>query len=829
LVLEAYSVSHGKATAYLPVIELLKSYFRIELSDDERTRRAKVMGQVLVLDRSLEDILPYLFALLGIEEQPSPLQQMDPQIRRRRTFDALKKLLLRESLNQPVILIFEDLHWIDSETQGFLDVLSESIASAKILLLVNYRPESRHEWGTKTYYIQMRLVPFGKEEAEEFLDELLGIPVGADRRVGPREPGPHRGAPLQSLKQLILDKTEGTPFFMEEIVQELIEQGVLERDGVGARRAVPLPTDLQIPTTVQGVLAARIDRLAPDEKALLQQLAVIGRELPLSLIRFVLPHPEDDLYRLLASLQRKEFLYEQPAFPEVEYLFKHAFTQEVAYNSVLIERRKALHEKTAQAIERLLHERLEEHYDELAHHYSRSGNTEKAIEYLQKAGQQAVRRSANAEAISRFTLALELLKPQPDTLERAQKELALCVALGIPLQATEGIGSREVGEVYSRAQELVQQVGETPQLFPVLRGLWLFHHVRADLPTAYDIGHQLLRLAESESDAALLLEAHEALGLTSLSRARFLSARDHFERGIALYDRHQRRSHAYHYGQDPGVACLRNLANLLWQLGYPDQAQKRNQESLSLARELAHPPTLAYALFSSIGRHFHLREDQIAVEQLEEFLTLAKEQGFSFFLSIGMIDHGYALVLQGRTEEGIEQINQEIIDWQRRGGGVARLWIFSILTKAYERAGRIQEGLTALTEALAFVDKTDEHYHEPELYRLKGELTLQKEFQVQGSKFQVPTPRSLMPNAQAEAEACFLKAIEIARKQQARSLELRAVMSLVRLRQHQASEHGSRNTQYAANSLKHTRCYPISTTGSPKGLTPKTCKRRRRR
>ena len=247
---EAYSVSHGKASPYLPVIELLKSYFDLKAEDDERKRREKVAGKVVMLDRSLEDTLPYLFALLGIDEQQSNLTQMDAQIRRRRTFEALKKVFLRESLNQPLILIFEDLHWIDNETQGFLDVLSESVASAKLLLLTNYRPEYRHEWGSKTYYTQLRLSPFGKAEAEEFLDVLLGVAVGADRRVGPPEPGAHTGAPLQDLKRLILDKTEGTPFFMEEVVQELVEQGVLVRSAVGASllrppragQALPLQT-----------------------------------------------------------------------------------------------------------------------------------------------------------------------------------------------------------------------------------------------------------------------------------------------------------------------------------------------------------------------------------------------------------------------------------------------------------------------------------------------------------------------------------------------------------------------------------------------------------
>src|SRR5262249_45769099 len=280
-------------------------------------------------DRSLEDTLPYLFALLGIEEQPSPLQQMDPQIRRRRTLEALKKLFLRESLNQLLILVFEDLHWIDTETQGFLDALSDGLGSTKILLLVNYRPEYRHEWGQKTYYTQLRLTPLGKAEAEELFTFLLG-----------------QDARLKHLKQLILEQTEGTPFFMEEVVRTLIEEGVLVGDRGHYRLTHHTPT-LHIPTTVQGVLAARIDRLTPQEKDLLQQLVVIGRGFRLGLIKHVVPQPEEELYRLLSSLQHKEFLYEQPAFPEVEYLFKHALTQEVAYHSVLQERRKALHEKTA--------------------------------------------------------------------------------------------------------------------------------------------------------------------------------------------------------------------------------------------------------------------------------------------------------------------------------------------------------------------------------------------------------------------------------------------------------------------------------------------------
>ena len=441
LVLEAFAVSHGKASPYLPVVELLKDYFQIGPQDDERTRSAKVMGQVLALDKSLEDTLPYLLALLGVEDPESSLQQMDPQIRRTRTFEAIKKLFLRESLNQTLILVFEDLHWIDTETQGFLDTLSESVASAQLLLLVNYRPEYRHEWGSKTYYTQLRLVPLGKAEAEELLTFLVGSDVG-----------------LTALKQLILEKTEGTPFFMEEVVQALVEEGVLVGER-GRYRVESSATEVHVPQTVQGILAARIDRLTPEEKALLQQLAVIGRQFPVSLMKAVVSQAEDELYRLLASLQAKEFLYEQPVFPEPEYLFKHALTQDVAYGTVLQEQRKTLHERTGQAMEGLYRTSLSDHYSELAHHYSRSGNAQKAVEYLGLAGHQAVQRSANDDAIGHLATAIEVLTTLPDSPERNQHELALQVALGVPLTAVTSWGAPEVEKVYQRARELCKEVG----------------------------------------------------------------------------------------------------------------------------------------------------------------------------------------------------------------------------------------------------------------------------------------------------------------------------------------------------------------------------------
>jgi class 3 adenylate cyclase/predicted ATPase len=770
LVLEAYSVSHGKASPYLPLIELLKSYFQIQPQDDERQRKEKIAGKVLILDRSLEETLPYLFALLGIEDPTASLQQMDPQIRRRRTFEAVKKLLMRESLNQPLILIFEDLHWIDNETQGLLDVFSESVAGARILLLTNYRPEYRSEWGQKTYYTQLRLAPLGKAEAEELLTFLLGNDVS-----------------LAALKHLILKKTEGTPFFMEEVVQELFEQGLLVRDAAGTRYAVPLPTDLHIPTTVQGVLAARIDRLTAEEKTLLQQLAIIGREFPLGLVRQVIPQPEEGLYRLLSSLQHKEFLYEQPAFPEVEYLFKHALTQEVAYNSVLVERRKALHEQTAQAIETLYREQLDEHYSDLAYHYTRSGNTQKAVEYLGLAGQQAVQRSANAEAITHLTTALELLQTLPETRERAQRELTLQLALVVPLRAMKGYASPEVEKSCARARELCQQVGETSQLLSALFGLWVVFLIRAELQRARELGEQCLRIAQEAQDSGFFMLAHWAIGETSLYLGELASARTHLEQGIALYDPQQHRSHAFQYGQDSGVFCLIHAAWTLWLCGYPDQALKRGHEARSLARELAHPNSLGGALSVTTFVHQFCRDKQTVSEQAEAVITLSTEHGLPFWLAPGTILRGWALAEQGQGEKGITQIHQGLAAWRATGAEAICPHFLALLAEAYGKVGQTEKGLNTLAEARALVDKTGERVYEAELHRLKGELTLQQQSKVESHKSKVPNTQHLTPStqAEAEAEACFLKAIEIARKQQAKSLELRATMSLARLWQQQ--------------------------------------------
>jgi predicted ATPase/class 3 adenylate cyclase len=762
LVLETFSVSHGRAYPYLPLIELLNTYFQLTPQDDDRRRREQVTGKVLTLDRRLEDTLPYVSALVGVEEATASLAHLDPPLRRRRTFDAITRLLLRESLNQPVLLLVEDLHWLDSETHAWLTLFSDRVAPARLLLLVNYRPEFQHPWGSKTYYSQLRLDPLGPEEAHALLTALLGDSVA-----------------LQPLKPFILAKTAGNPFFMEEMIQTLVDQGVLRREPAGGMQLVAPVTSstlaaLQLPPTVQGVLAARIDRLPAEEKALLQTLAVLGKEFAWSLLTQVADQPDEELQRCLAHLQAEEFIYEQPAFPEPEYTFKHALTQEVAYNAVLLERRRVLHERAAQAIEALFPERLPEHYNELAHHYSRSGNAAKAVDYLQRAGQQAVERSAYAEAISHLTTALDLLTSLPESRERSQQELVVQMTLGMALRATKGRAAPEVEQLYTRARELCEQVGEPWQLFRVLWGVWLIHNVRGESQMMQALGEQLLSLAQHLEDPDLLLEAHHALWTSLFTSGELAAARAHQEQGLRLYDPQRHRAHvALYSGHDPGVCCRYRAAPSLWLLGSPDQAVASSQAALALAQQLAHPISLANALYWAAVVHHLRREAPQTQARAEAAMTIATEQGFP---QEAMPLRGWALAASGHGEEGIAQIRLAVYRATRATRD--RPYYLALLAEASTQVGQTTEGLEAVTEALATVAKSGALWWEAELHRLRGELLLQS------------------PATQPEeVEACFQQALDIARRQQAKSLELRAAMSLGQLWQRQGRRVEARDLQ----------------------------------
>ncbi|MFZ1058316.1 MAG: adenylate/guanylate cyclase domain-containing protein [Candidatus Rokuibacteriota bacterium] len=554
LVLESSSASYGKATPYLPVIDLLRVYFQIEARDDARKIREKLTGKLLTLDPALQTALPAFLRLLDVSVDDPQWQGLDPPQRRQRTLEALKRVLLRESQVQPLCLALEDLHWIDSESQGFLDSLIESLPTARLLLLVNYRSEYQHGWGSKTYYSQLRLDPLPPESAEELLRGILG----ADPVLGP-------------LRQLLITQTQGNPFFLEESVRTLADTQVLVGERGAYRLAKALPT-IQVPATVQAVLAARIDRLPPEDKRLLQAAAVIGEEVPVTLLQAIAEEPEETLRRGLTHLQAAEFLYEARLFPDLEYTFRHGLTYQVAYGSLLQERRRALHARIVQAMEGLYPDRLAEHVERLAHHAFRGEVWDKAATYLRQAGSKAMARSAYREAISLFDQALAALAHLPETPGTLSETLDVQIALGPAIVAVKGATTPDAEAVYARARELCARLEDTARLFPALWGLWFVNYSRGQYRTAREMGEELLRVAVPAQDSALLLEAHHSLWATLFSMGELVTARTHLERGLRLYDPQQHRSHAARYGHDPGACCRWHLGSTLWVLGHPDEA-----------------------------------------------------------------------------------------------------------------------------------------------------------------------------------------------------------------------------------------------------------------
>jgi len=496
---------------------------------------------------------------------------------------------------------------------------------------------------------------------------------------------------------------------------------------VGDRGSYRLTKDLpsvQVPATVQAVLAARIDRLPPEDKRLLQSASVIGENVPFTLLEAVVEMQEEELHSNLSRLQAVEFLYETGLFPDLEYAFKHGLTYQVAYNSLLVERRRTLHAKILEAIELLYADRLAEQVERLALHAFRGEVWAKAPAYLRQAGAKAVGRSANREAVVYFEQALGALGHLPENRETLEQAIAIRIDLGPALRTIKRTSDPEVEQTYTQARELCQRFGDTPQLFPVLWGLCRVYHSRGELHKSRAVGEQLLSLAHSIQDPALILEAHHTQWSTLFSLGELHAAKEHFERGRALYDPQQHRQHAFVYGgHDPGVCCGTHAAHALWLFGYPDQALQRIQEALSLGRDLSHPFSLAFALSWSALVHQFRGERDAVQEQTEAAMTLAKEQGFPRWETWGSILQGWVSVEKGYVEQGIGQIRQGM----DRADGTIQQPSVAILAEAYGKAGKPEEGLSVAAEALARAHKTGLCFYAAELHRIKGELLLAQE------------------------------------------------------------------------------------------------------
>ena len=691
LILESGSVSYGKATAYLPVIDLLKAYFQIEARDDVRKIREKITGKLLTLDRTLEPTLPALLALLEVPFEDAQWLALDPSQRRQRTLEACKRLLVRESQAQPLCLVFEDLHWIDSETQAFLDALVEILPTAGLLLLVNYRPEYHHNWGNRDSYIQLRIDPLPAESAEQLLQMLLGADAGLDQ-----------------LKQLLIGRTEGNPFFLEESIRTLVETKVLVGER-GAYRLVEALSGIRVPATVQALVAARIDRLPPEEKRLLQSASVIGKDVPFVLLRAIAELPEEGLRRGLMHLQAAEFLYETSLFPEPEYSFKHALTFEVAYSSLLEQRRRTYHAAVGLALEGLSVGRIDEAVELLAHHFGRSDESEKAVDYAILAGEKAQRRWANAEALAHFAAALKRLdamaNTEPNRLRRIDAVLKQAegqFALGRHSEHIAGLeGIRDLVEASADPRRratwyywlgfLHSFVGSRPEV--------AIAHCREAAAVADTGGfEEILPFAE-----CCLLGAYNVAG--DLSNA--LAAG---ERALAAFER---RGNIY-------WAC-----RTLWQLSTTANFMGEWERSLGYCRRaLEHGQAVndrrlkVVASWRTGATHIARGDAKIGLRWCEEALALSP---IPFDAAMAKAVRGQGLVKAGEAEAGTAEPEEAVARFVRSHLPYTRSLFALRLGEAYLRWGDRPRARPIFEEVLAFGREGGYRYQVGVASRLLGE------------------------------------------------------------------------------------------------------------
>ncbi|HEY7490091.1 MAG TPA: adenylate/guanylate cyclase domain-containing protein [Candidatus Tectomicrobia bacterium] len=740
-------------SALYPVIDHLQRFLQWQRDDAPETKLDRLEQVLRTYCLPLEEVVPLFAALLSVPLSGRyPPLQLTPQRQRQKTHEALTAWLLEEAERQPVLAVWEDLHWADPSTLDALDLALDQVPTARMLILLTCRPEFQPPWVSRSSLTQITIGRLGRPQVEAMLRSLTG------------------GKPLPvAVIEQVIAKTDGVPLFVEELVKMILESGLVREEADHYVLTGPLPP-LAIPSTLHDSLMARLDRLSA-ARELAQLGAVLGWEFAYELLQAVSPLAEAMLQQGLAQLVDAELIYQRGLPPRSRYVFKHALIQDAAYQSLLRSTRQQYHQHIAEVLEAQFPETVETQPELVAHHYTEAGLATYALPYWQQAGQRATERSAHVEAIGHLTQGLEILKTLPDTPERARRELEVQILLGLAFIATRGQAAPEVGRTYSRARELCQQVEDVPQLFRVVWGLWHFHAVRAEFQTVRGLSEELLMLAQHLQDPTYLLGAHWGLAADLSCLGEFALARGHWQQSIALYDPQQHHTHTGLFGWDLGVFGRIWAPHTLWHLGYPDQALVMSREGLALAHRLSHPFSLAVALaYTAMLQQFH-REPQAVYEQAEAAIALCTEQGFAYYLAWGTTMQGWAQVMQGQGEVGIAQIRRGLAALRATGAALRLPYYLALLAEACGQTGQAAEGLALLAEALALVDTTGEHWWEAELQRLRGELLLHAEGGVR--------------KAALVAEKCFQQALAITRRQRARSLELRAAMSLSRLWQQQ--------------------------------------------
>ena len=613
LVLEGSSVSYGKATAFLPIIELLRVYFQLDAGDEARKVVEKVTGKLLSLDRVLE---PSLFAFLWLLEVPvddPEWQRLEPPQRRQRALDGVRRVLLRESQLQPVLVVFEDLHWIDAETQALLEELVESLPAAHLLLLVNFRPEYQHAWGSRSYYRQLSMEPLPHDTAEELLDRLLGEDIA-----------------LQPLKRLLVERAEGNPFFMEESVRTLAETKALIGSRGGYRLEKPLD-HLQMPASAQAIVATRIDRLSPEDKRLLQAASVIGKDVPLALLEVIAGEGNEDIQSGLSRLKAAEFIYEARLFPDVEYTFKHALTHDVAYGSLLHDRRRKLHAAVVETIERLFPDRLDEHIESLASHALRGELWAKAVHYLRQAGARAAGRSALREATAYFEQAVKALAHLPESADTLREAIDLRVELR---QALFPLGEIDrVFEYLHQAETLAVVLGDQRRLGQIAASMTHYHWAACEPDQAVVAGRRAVEIANTLGDLALQVDVNFHLGLAFISLGDYRRAKDCLDWNIKSLEGDLVRERFGMTGL-PAVLSRSWSAMCFAELGEFNEAIAFGEEAVRLADAVDHPFSLIRACLQLGSLYQRKGEFVKAIPPLERGSQVCETSTDSVFISL---------------------------------------------------------------------------------------------------------------------------------------------------------------------------------------------------
>ena len=766
---------YGEGEAYLPVLEALGRLCR----EPEKEQLLAVLSQ---------------HAPTWVAQMPALVSAAALEIVQRKVAGATHERMLREmaeasealAAEQPLVLVFEDLHWSDRSTLDLIAYLAQRRERAQLLVLGTYRPAEVVVSSHPLRGLTQELHAHGR--CEEIQLELLTEKDVAEYTVTQFSRGAQPGAPLQELARLIYQRTDGNPLFMVNMIRYLVSQGFVGKEEGGAlTREVE---EARIPESLRQLIEKQIERLRAEEQQVLEVASVAGVEFATANVAAGLKRDPEDVEEVCEQLaSRGHFLEEMDlvTWPDGtlsgRYRFRHGLYQTVLYERIARARRVRLHRLIGEREEVGCRDQVSEHAAVLAVHFERGQDTQRAVQYHQQAGENAARRSAHHEAINHFNRGIALLKALPDSPERAQQELLLQNALASLLMAIRGYAAPEVESAYTRACELCSQMGTPRQLFYVSAGLCVYYCVRAKHHMEQKLAASLLSRAQEEQELELVKRAHSLLGVSLFYLGELTAGRAHLEQGPAFSDARRQGlspAHAFLSAQDPIVACQCHLALILWHLGYPEQALQRSQEAITHAQRLSHPFSLVYAMLGLALVHALRREQHAAQEWAATAMTLATEHGFAHFLAMGTILHGWSLAEQGWGEEGIAQIYQGLPGWWASGAELFQPLFLALLAGVYRQVEQIEEGLGLVAEALAHMEKSGERFYEAELHRLKGELTLAQS-SVQGLA-------SSVQNLQSEGETCFLKAIEIASRQQAKSLELRATMSLARLWQQQGKK-----------------------------------------